>query len=114
MPLNQAILKTRYQILPDRFSITLTPKNPSGTAITSIQGVTNTDWNQAEIAQYAAGIEADRRAFVIPLHTLRIAHATAVPVRGWWITDADGNWTIKSVNLELQDTMYRCACIKNV
>lgn len=113
MPLNQAILKGRYKLLPDKFSITLTPRNPTGTAITGIQGVTRTDWNSAELAQLGAGIESDRTAFVIPIATLTLV-TTQVPIRGWWITDSSGVWTIKGINLELQDVMYRCACIKNV
>ncbi len=113
MPLTREILKTRYQILPAQFSITLTPKNPTGTAIAGIEGVTRGDWNSAEIAQYGAGIESDRLAFVIPLLTLQLVTAQK-PLRGWWITDDDGDWTIKGINLELVDSMFRCACIKNV
>lgn len=113
MPLTKAILKTRYQILPERFSITLTPRNPVGTAITGIQGVTRGDWDQAEIAQYAAGIETDRTVFLIPVLTLEQI-TTSKPLRGWWITDADATWTIKSIGYELADSMIRCLCIKNV
>ncbi len=114
MPLTKNILRTRYRILPGNFPITLTPKNPTAAEIGPIQGCNRTNWSQAEISQFGgAGIESDRISFLIPSLTLELV-TTSKPIRGWWITDADGTWTIKGVNWELMDATYRCACIKNV
>jgi hypothetical protein len=113
MPLNRAILMTRYQILPDRFSVTLTPKNPTANAIGPIQGVTSGNLTEAEIAQYAAGIETGTKVFTIPVLTLQQV-TTQVPLRGWWLTDTAGDWTIKAVNYADAEAMIRCVCIKNV
>ena len=115
MPLNQAIIKTRYRILPDRFSVTLTPKNPTATAIGPIQGVTASNLEQAEIAQYAAGIEGDFKTFSIPVLTLDQV-TTQRPVRGWWLTDLVTNnvWTIKGIQWATSEALIRCICIKNV
>ncbi len=113
MPLTKATLRTRYRILPGNFPVTLTPRNPTADPIGPIEGCNRSNWTQQEIAQFAAGIESDRIAFLIPSLPLEPV-TTEKPIRGWWITDADATWTIKGVTWELMDAVYRCACIKNV
>ncbi len=128
--LTTATLANRYTMLPNQRVVTITPQNPLGTAIPSINGVVRRPWTKQEVQMLGAGIEAETAAFIIPKATftaavaaLAAANPTAaavsrnatVPRNGWQITDDESNtWTIQSVTRELEGTMFRCPCILNI
>lgn len=106
--MNPAILKTRYRLLPNQRAVTHVVA-PAGASQT-IQGCVRRPWTMLEIQQFAAGTDTERSAFLLPV----INVAGAIPVNGDKLTDSkdSSNWTVKSVGRELEDSFYRCVCVK--
>ena len=106
--MNPAILKTRYRMLPNQRAVTHQVA-PSG-AQQTVQGCVRRPWTMAEIQQFAVGADVERSAFLLPV----INVAVAIPVNGDKITDSKDNsaWTVKMVGRELEDSFYRCVCVK--
>jgi len=106
--MNTALLKTRYRLLPNQRSVT--HQVAPGGATQTIQGCVRRPWTMLEIQQLAVGIDSERAAFLLPVLNV----AGAVPVNGDKITDSkdSSTWTVKSVGRELEDSFYRCACVR--
>ena len=123
MSLSTATLANRYTMLPNQRTVTVKPRNTGSgnpTNITSVTGVVRRPWSKEEVRTITAGIEAEKAAFIIPRITFlsaasAVSSTATAPKPGWVITDDESNdWTIQSVDHELEGTMFRCPCILNI
>lgn len=115
MPLNLATRLTKYQMLPDPITVTLTPNDSAGTLGTAVTvtEARSRPLQQRELQMLGSiiGIEDTTRAFLLPINTL----GGTVPKNGDTITDnAANDWTIRVAGLDGTDTLYRCVCVKNI
>lgn len=105
-------LRNVWNILPNKFTATLSPKNPAASDVT-VAGANSRPLRQGEILALGGEWSTDpkARAFLLPVTGL----GSSVPKNGDWITDsASVVWNIKSVDLELEGTVYRCLAVQNV
>lgn len=106
--MNELLLRGRYQMLPNKRPVThlVAP----GGATQTVQGCTRRQWTMGEIQLFAAGVDSEHTAFLLPA----INVLGAIPVNGDKITDSKDSsaWTVKQVPRELEDSFYRCLCEK--
>lgn len=108
--LNHASMLNVHKMLPDPITVTLTPQNPTITAVEVSETRSRPlEHSELQMAGNVIGIESKSRAFLLPVASLDGTD----PENGDKITDnAAADWTIKVTKLEQADTMYRCLCIK--
>src|SRR5262245_3100730 len=106
--MNLSQLRNSYRMLPNRRSVTHVAAATA--ASQTVQDCVRRPWTMLEIQQFAVASDVERSAFLIPVVNV----AGAVPVNGDKITDSldSSAWTVKSVARELENSFYRCVCVK--
>lgn len=97
-------------------TVTLTPQNPDGTAVTGVQALRRA-LNKRTISLFGdMAIEPTDVPIVLFVgNASNISLAGTVPTNGDKITDAAGDdWTIESVAQQTMQSRYTCLCRKQV
>lgn len=105
-----------YTIFDGIETVTLTPQNPAGTPVATVQALRRArNWRTLSLFGDMA-IEPNDVPFILFVGNAdNVSLAGTVPKNGDKITDADGiNWTIKQVAKQTLRTRYTCLCQQQV
>lgn len=109
MTITASYLRGVYRMWPNRQTVTLVSPLAASSTITDC---VRRPWDHTDYAVGGnLGMESDRVSFLLPTEIL----GTTVPGANWTITDADSNvWNVLSVRRELEGSIFRCTCVKQV
>lgn len=108
MGMSTAELQQKYKMLPNRRTVTVTPRNRTSVSADTVQGAVRRPVTKRDIVfGNEGGIGTIDAVFLLP-----VANCAFEPQHDDHLTDGSLTWTIGQTLVELEGAFYRVFCVK--